>query len=242
MHTPSFEQIILLIIFILAPLIYFVMQRVGRRLENQIPEEESVAQVRQQVQVIQTPPPTPRASRTRVHGLQAPTISAPLSTSRFTKKSLFGTSRDVRRGIIIMTILRLLRRDRDNIATISRLYVPRAGAGLVRLDNLVEFESVESASRIDRLNRQKKIVGGFSAESVCTLCHVSGNSGRWLENPEWSLTVHFSCHRPGQSTAEDFPRRARPIVGREWVNMTMQQLGKRVNINRLTGSGEAPLL
>jgi hypothetical protein len=105
MQTPSFEQIILLIIFILAPLIYFVMQRVGRRLENQIPEEESVAQVRQQVQVIQTPPPTPRASRTRVHGLQAPTISAPLSTSRFTKKSLFGTSRDVRRGIIIMTIL-----------------------------------------------------------------------------------------------------------------------------------------
>jgi HAE1 family hydrophobic/amphiphilic exporter-1 len=49
-------------------------------------------------------------------------------------------------------------------------------------------------------------------------------------------------HRPGQSTAEDFPRRARPIVGRELVNMTMQQLGKRVNITRLTGSGEAPLL
>jgi multidrug efflux pump subunit AcrA (membrane-fusion protein) len=53
--------------------------------------------------------------------------------------------------------LRLSRRDRDNIATISRLYVPRAGAGLVRLDNLVEFESVESASRIDRLNRQRQV-------------------------------------------------------------------------------------
>jgi multidrug efflux pump subunit AcrB len=53
--------------------------------------------------------------------------------------------------------LRLSRRDRDNIATISRLYVPRAGAGLVRLDNLVEVESVESASRIDRLNRQRQV-------------------------------------------------------------------------------------
>jgi hypothetical protein len=105
MQTPSFEQIILLIVFILAPLINFVMRQVRRRLEDQMPEAESEPQMRRQVQVTQTPPPTPQASRTRVHRLQAPTISAPLSTSRFTKKSLLGTSRDVRRGIIIMTLL-----------------------------------------------------------------------------------------------------------------------------------------
>jgi hypothetical protein len=105
MQAPSFEQIILLIVLILAPLINFVMQRVRRRLENQIPQEESVAQVRRQVQVIPTRPPTPRASRDRVHGLQSRAVSTPPSRNRFTKSSLLGTTRDVRRGIIIMTLL-----------------------------------------------------------------------------------------------------------------------------------------
>jgi HAE1 family hydrophobic/amphiphilic exporter-1 len=256
--------------------------------------------------------------------------------------------------------LRLSRRDRDNIATISRLYVPRPGAGLVRLDNLVEFESVESASRIDRLNRQRQvslraqIAPGFALadrlealnqavrEMNLPAGYTTSVSGRGRElartfneflwafllsiifmymilAAQYESTVHpftillslplsvpfallslwltgntlnlysalgilvlfgvvkknsilqidhmnklreagmermaavlqanrdrlrpiLMTHRPGQSTAEDFPRRARPIVGRELVNMTMQQLGKRVNITRLTGSGEAPLL
>jgi HAE1 family hydrophobic/amphiphilic exporter-1 len=52
--------------------------------------------------------------------------------------------------------LRLAQRDRADIDTISRLYVPRAGAGLVRLDNLVKVENAKSASRIDRLDRQRQ--------------------------------------------------------------------------------------
>ncbi len=53
--------------------------------------------------------------------------------------------------------LRLAQRDRESVATISQLYVPRADGGLVRLDNLVAIESVESASRIDRLDRQRQV-------------------------------------------------------------------------------------
>jgi hydrophobic/amphiphilic exporter-1 (mainly G- bacteria), HAE1 family len=53
--------------------------------------------------------------------------------------------------------LRLSKGDREDTATISRLYVPRAGAGLVRLDNLVQVESAKSASRIDRLDRQRQV-------------------------------------------------------------------------------------
>ncbi len=53
--------------------------------------------------------------------------------------------------------LRLSQGDREDTATISRLYVPRAGAGLVRLDNLVQVESARSASRIDRLDRQRQV-------------------------------------------------------------------------------------
>jgi HAE1 family hydrophobic/amphiphilic exporter-1 len=53
--------------------------------------------------------------------------------------------------------LRLAQRDRDSVDTISRLYVPRRGDGLVRLDNLVQVESAHSASRIDRLDRQRQV-------------------------------------------------------------------------------------
>ncbi|MGH8545648.1 MAG: efflux RND transporter permease subunit, partial [Gammaproteobacteria bacterium] len=53
--------------------------------------------------------------------------------------------------------LRLAQQDRDTTATISRLYVPRGGAGLVRLDNLVKVEPAKSASRIDRLDRQRQV-------------------------------------------------------------------------------------
>src|SRR5258705_1068823 len=53
--------------------------------------------------------------------------------------------------------LRLSQRDRSDVGTISRLYVPRAGAGLVRLDNLVKVERTNTASRIDRLDRQRQV-------------------------------------------------------------------------------------
>jgi HAE1 family hydrophobic/amphiphilic exporter-1 len=53
--------------------------------------------------------------------------------------------------------LRLSPHDREDIGVISRLYVPRGGAGLVRLDNLVQVEPAQSASRIDRLDRQRQV-------------------------------------------------------------------------------------
>ena len=53
--------------------------------------------------------------------------------------------------------LRLSKGDREDIGTISRLYVPRGGDGLVRLDSLMQVESAKSASRIDRLDRQRQV-------------------------------------------------------------------------------------
>lgn len=52
--------------------------------------------------------------------------------------------------------LRLNERDRRDQETISRLYVPGANGALVRLDNLVEMAPTETASRIDRLDRQRQ--------------------------------------------------------------------------------------
>lgn len=53
--------------------------------------------------------------------------------------------------------LRLAEGYRNDAATIASLYVPRRGGGLVRLDNLVRLKPTRSASRIDRVDRQRQV-------------------------------------------------------------------------------------
>jgi HAE1 family hydrophobic/amphiphilic exporter-1 len=53
--------------------------------------------------------------------------------------------------------LRLADGDRNDPVTIERLYVPSQNGGLVRLDNLVHIVPTLSASRIDRLDRQRMV-------------------------------------------------------------------------------------
>jgi HAE1 family hydrophobic/amphiphilic exporter-1 len=53
--------------------------------------------------------------------------------------------------------LRLTAGDRSEAGVIARLYVPSQTGELIRLDNLVKLESVPSASRIDRLDRQRMV-------------------------------------------------------------------------------------
>ena len=53
--------------------------------------------------------------------------------------------------------LRLQEGDRNDLETISRLFVPRSGGGLARLDNVVKIIPAKSASRIDRLDRQRLV-------------------------------------------------------------------------------------
>lgn len=53
--------------------------------------------------------------------------------------------------------VRLREGDRNDAETIARLFVPRQGGGLVRLDNLVTLLSTTPPSRIDRLDRQRQV-------------------------------------------------------------------------------------
>jgi hydrophobic/amphiphilic exporter-1 (mainly G- bacteria), HAE1 family len=53
--------------------------------------------------------------------------------------------------------LRLQEGDRNDSETISRLFVPRQDGGMVRLDNVVKIVPAKSASRIDRLDRQRQV-------------------------------------------------------------------------------------
>jgi HAE1 family hydrophobic/amphiphilic exporter-1 len=53
--------------------------------------------------------------------------------------------------------LRLRDGDRNDPDTIWRLYVPRQGSGLVRLDSLVKLVPGQSPSRIDRIDKQRMV-------------------------------------------------------------------------------------
>jgi HAE1 family hydrophobic/amphiphilic exporter-1 len=53
--------------------------------------------------------------------------------------------------------IRLKQGDRNDAATISRLFVPSSRGGLVNLENLVRLEQSNSSSRIDRLDRQRQV-------------------------------------------------------------------------------------
>jgi len=53
--------------------------------------------------------------------------------------------------------IRLSEGQRNDPATISRLYVRRQNGGLARLDNLVKITPANTASRIDRLDRQRQV-------------------------------------------------------------------------------------
>jgi hydrophobic/amphiphilic exporter-1 (mainly G- bacteria), HAE1 family len=53
--------------------------------------------------------------------------------------------------------LRLTEGTRNDPEAISRLYVPRRNGGLARLDNLVKIAPAKTASRIDRLDRQRQV-------------------------------------------------------------------------------------
>jgi HAE1 family hydrophobic/amphiphilic exporter-1 len=52
--------------------------------------------------------------------------------------------------------LRLVDADRRDPDTISRIYVPRANGGMVRLDSVVKLEEARSPSRVDRMDRQRQ--------------------------------------------------------------------------------------
>ena len=53
--------------------------------------------------------------------------------------------------------LRLTESDRNSAAAIGRLFVPRQGGGLARLDNVVRLVPGQTVSRIDRLDRQRQV-------------------------------------------------------------------------------------
>ena len=106
MDNLGFGPILLLVLFILVPLINFLIRRGWRHVESEAPEDEPVLGTPGSVRTTsKSPPLTYRASPNEVHASQALTVATQRSRSRFSRRSLLGNTRDVRRGMIIMTIL-----------------------------------------------------------------------------------------------------------------------------------------
>ena len=95
--------LLLLLLFILTPLLNFLLQRFRKRRNHHIPQEKPVEQMFYQAQTT-LPRPTPRAAGDRVHRSPARAVIT-LANDRVTRRSLLGTTRDARRGIVIMTLL-----------------------------------------------------------------------------------------------------------------------------------------
>lgn len=106
MKTPAFAQLLLVVAFLLLPLLSVVMQRMmRRRLEDHTPERESMTPMPRRAPSTPAPVPTLRASHRRVDASPAPISSTPLPQRHCTKRSILGSRRDTRRGIMMMTIL-----------------------------------------------------------------------------------------------------------------------------------------
>ena len=106
MKTPAFTQLLLVVAFLLLPLLSVVMQRVmRRRLEEHTPERESMTPMPRRAPPTPAPVPTLRASPLRVGASPAPIVSTPLPQRQCTQRSIVGSRRDTRRGIMMMTIL-----------------------------------------------------------------------------------------------------------------------------------------
>jgi hypothetical protein len=106
MENLSFGQVLLLILFILVPLINFVRQRLRRRVENQIPQQAQMTLARRQAQEAPARAEIPgglRQNRLR-EAQESPFAAAPSRRSSY-RRSFTENKRDVRRGIIMMTIL-----------------------------------------------------------------------------------------------------------------------------------------
>ena len=97
-------NVLLLLFFVVLPLINFLLRRVRKRRHHVIPQEKPVEQMFCQAQTTPMPRATPRAAGDQVHRSPARTVT-PLANDRVTKRSLLGTTRDARRGIVIMTLL-----------------------------------------------------------------------------------------------------------------------------------------
>ncbi len=104
MNNFSVGLIILLMLFILIPLANYVLKRMQRRFEQPGPARQPMPDMGVRRQAARVATPASAAPRERTQAAPPdPIVASP--RSRWSRKTLFRTRRDVRRVIVAMTVL-----------------------------------------------------------------------------------------------------------------------------------------
>jgi integrase len=103
LKNVTIEQILVLIVFVLLPLLNWLLRRLGRRRERQPPLPPYMPEPRQRVSEPRSRAPQP--ARDRIQAREAPPVPAAVRRRGISTNSLFRTRAEMRRAIILMTIL-----------------------------------------------------------------------------------------------------------------------------------------
>ncbi|MBI4525400.1 MAG: hypothetical protein HY695_16490 [Deltaproteobacteria bacterium] len=103
MKDIALEQLLVVAVFLLLPLLNWILHRVQRRPGTEPPPPQPAREARRRAPLSAPRPAAPQPTRDRIQGRETPLAAA--RHSRFSKKLLFRTKADLRRGIVLMTIL-----------------------------------------------------------------------------------------------------------------------------------------
>jgi hypothetical protein len=106
LKNVSVEYILILFIFILLPLLNWLLRRLDRRRERQTPLPPYMPELRHRATVSEPDIPSPQPTRHRIQTQEAPPAPAAVRRRGISTNSLFRTRAEMRRAIILMTILR----------------------------------------------------------------------------------------------------------------------------------------
>jgi HAE1 family hydrophobic/amphiphilic exporter-1 len=95
--------------------------------------------------------------------------------------------------------VRLKEGDRNDAETIARLYVPRQGGGLVRLDNVVKLATFNTPSRIERLDRQRVIALRASVDKEKGYAQADRIAALNAEVEKMNLPTGYSTRLTGRA-------------------------------------------
>jgi hypothetical protein len=101
----SVEQILILFIFVLLPLLNWLLRQLGRRRERQTPLPPYRPELRHRAAVSEPDIPSPQPTRHRIQTREAPPAPAAGRRRGISTSSLFRTRAEMRRAIVLMTIL-----------------------------------------------------------------------------------------------------------------------------------------
>lgn len=104
MQEIPITQLLLLIAFILLPLLNLLFRRMQRRIESQTPREERGSQMPRRTRTIPASPEVTPSPPERIRGAELPEALS-VRKRRSIRRSLFRTRRDLRRAIVLMTVL-----------------------------------------------------------------------------------------------------------------------------------------